>query len=205
MPRPHANFLPGDLLLFAGADWDSLAIAAATCSLAQLLSGQWFSHIGICAEHYGRPLLFESTTLCEQPCAIRNARVSGPQAHAPELRVKNYRGRVWRLRLESRLELRGAEGARLTDFLLSKIGESYDYRGAAICATRLLRLARWVRPSLDRLFCSYYAMAALKDVGRVDHDCAAQSYSPARAARDLQYWGAYQPLGFRGRESVRLK
>lgn len=203
MPRPR--YLPGDLLLFAGRDWDSRAIAAATCSIPQLLAGHWFSHIGIVGEHYGRPLVFESTTLCERPCAIRKARVSGPQAHTPELRVASYGGSVWRLRLASRLQIRGDEGDRLTEFLLSKIGESYDYSGAAICATRLLRLARWVRPSLDRLFCSHYAMAALKDVGRVDHDCAAASYSPARAARDLQYWGTYQPLGVRGSESVRLK
>lgn len=202
MPR---DFEPGDLLLFAGRDWDSRAIALATCSLYQLGAGQWFSHIGFVAEYRWRPILFESTTFCNEPCLIRKCVVSGPQAHEPGMRVESYQGAVWRLRLAPRLAVRGSESARLTEFAVDKIGESYDYEGAAICATRLLRLARWCRPSLDRLFCSFYAMAALKDIGRVDQDKNPAAYSPARVGRDLQYWGTYQPLGVRRSESERLK
>jgi hypothetical protein len=94
---------------------------------------------------------------------------------------------------------------QLTDFVTNKLGEGYDYEGAAISGTRLLRLARWIRPSLERLFCSRYAMSALKAIDIVDHDLNPAVYSPARMARDLQWWGSYQRLSANGSESVRIK
>jgi hypothetical protein len=199
------TFQPGDLLLFAGNHWESRAIALVTCSPAQLLAGQWFSHVGICAAYRGRVLVFESTTLCDLACAVRHARVKGPQAHDPRVRIASYRGGVWRLRLDMRSRLSATEDRRLGNYLVGKLGEGYDYEGAAISGTRLLRLARWISPSLDKLFCSAYAMGALKDIGIVDHDLNPASYSPARLARDLAWWGTYQPIGRRGSESARVK
>ncbi len=204
-PLRATFFYPGDLLLFAGGNWESRAIALATCSPAQLLVGQWFSHVGICAAYRGRMLLFESTTLCDLACAIQRRAVRGPQAHEPRVRIASYQGSVWRLRLDARHRLSAADDRRLSDFLVGKLGDGYDYEGAAICGTRLLRLARWIYPSLDKLFCSAYAMGALKDAGVVDRDLNPAAYSPARMARDLQWWGTYQALGRPGGESVRLK
>ena len=198
-------FYPGDLVLFAGKNWESRAIALATCSPAQLLLGQWFSHVALCADYRGRVLLFESTTLCDLACDIQRAKVRGPQAHDPRLRVRSYPGSVWRMRLARDKRLDDDQRQGLSEFLAGKLGEGYDYEGAAISGTRLLRLARWIRPSLDRLFCSRYAMSALKAIDIVDHDLNAAVYSPARMVRDLQWWGTYQWLGASGSESVRLK
>jgi hypothetical protein len=199
------TFWPGDLLLFAGNNWESRAIALATCSPAQLLLGQWFSHVAICAAYRDRVLAFESTTLTDLPCDIQRAKVRGPQAHEPRLRIKSYAGRVWRMRLPQDKRLSIEQSRELTAFLVGKLGEGYDYEGAAISGTRLLRLARWIRPSLDKLFCSRYAMSALKAIDIVDHDLNPAVYSPARMARDLQWWGTYQWLSAAGSESVRVK
>jgi hypothetical protein len=202
----EANFLPGDLLLFSGRGLESRWIAAVTCSPRQLLAGQWFSHVGICArDPRGRVLLWESTTLCDLPCEITRRKVRGTQAHLPRERLACYAGTAWRLRLAERETLTEQESLRLSDFVMSEIGRPYDYEGAMISATWRLRLCRTLYPTLDKLFCSFYVLAALKDVGKVDKDLNPRAYSPARAARDLMYWGAYQPLGAAGSESRRLK
>lgn len=200
-----AEFQAGDLLLFAGRGLESRWIAAVTCSPWQLLAGQWFSHIGICArDPHGRVLVWESTTLCDLPCAITGRKVRGTQAHLPSERIDNYDGAAWRLRLAEREALCDAESLRLTDFVLSEIGRPYDYEGAMISATRRLRLCRRFYPTLDKLFCSFYVLAALKDIGKVDKDLNPRAYSPAHAARDLMYWGTYQPLGEPKSESVKI-
>jgi hypothetical protein len=199
------QFEPGDLLLFAGNGLGSRAIALTTCSAWELLRGRWFSHVGICALYQGQMLLFESTTWCDLPCAIGQRSVQGPQAHPPAQRVEAYRGAVWRLRLDPRRRLNVRESHRLTDFLVEKLGEPYDYAAAALAGTLRLRLLRVFQEDLTRLFCSQYAMAALKDIGRVDQNLNAGAYSPARMARDLQYWGTYQAIGRAGSESLLLE
>jgi hypothetical protein len=201
----ESDFQPGDLLLFAGRGFESRFIAAVTCSPAQLLAGQWFSHVGICArDPHGRVLLWESTTLCDLPCEITGRHARGVQAHLPSDRLAHYDGAVWRLRLAERETLCEAESLRLTDFVLSEIGRPYDYEGAMISATWRLRFCRRLYPTLDKLFCSFYVLAALKDIGKVDKDLNPRAYSPARAARELMYWGTYQPLGKPHSESGRI-
>ena len=203
--RFDCDFQAGDLLLFAGRSFESRWIAAVTCSPWQLLAGQWFSHIGICArDPHGRMLVWESTTLCDLPCEIAGRKVRGTQAHLPSDRIDSYDGAVWRLRLAEREALCDAESLRLTDFVLSEIGRPYDYEGAIVSATWRLRLCRRLYPTLDKLFCSFYVLAALKDIGKVDKDLNPRAYSPARAARDLMYWGTYQPLGEPASESVKI-
>lgn len=199
------HFEPGDLLLFAGSGLGSRAIALTTCSTWQLLRGRWFSHVGICAVYQGEMLLFESTTWCDWPCVIGQRVVQGPQAHPPVERVAGYRGAVWRLRLDPRRKLNVRESHRLANFLVEKLGEPYDYAAAALAGTLRLRLLRVFQEDLTRLFCSQYAMAALKDIGRVDQNLNAGAYSPARMARDLQYWGTYQAIGRAGSASLRLE
>ena len=201
----ETDFLPGDLLLFAGRSLESRWIAAVTCSSRQLLAGQWFSHVGICArDARGRVLVWESTTLCDLPCEITKRKLCGTQAHLPRERLARYEGTAWRLRLASREALSERQSLRLTDFLMSEIGRPYDYEGAMISATWRLRLCRTLYPTLDKLFCSFYVLAALKDIGAVDKDLNPRAYSPARVARDLMYWGTYQPLGAARSESLRV-
>jgi len=203
------KYREGDLLVFAGADAASRGIALATCSPWQLLKGHWFSHIAIVAKKPNSQLLlaFESTTFCKIPCAITGKQAEGVQAHYPDGRVRTYAGRVWRLRLVWPLAVEGCRdaGGELSDFLMGEIAKPYDYEWAVLAGTRRLRLARSLNPRLDRLICSGLVMAALQRIRVVDRDLNSSSYSPARAVRDLTYWGTYQPIGAGGSESVRLK
>lgn len=201
----RSDFQPGDLLFFSGRNFESRVISFATCSMPQLVRGEWFSHVGIVSVYHGRTFLFESTTLTTSPCAIQCRKVHGPQAHEPTARVREYDGNVWRFRIDPRKRLFEAETQRLTDFLCSKLGDGYDYEGALLSATSKLRLARFIYPSARTLFCSRYAMAALKDIDRVGETVSPHSYNPARMARDLIYWETYQPLGVAGSDSIRLK
>lgn len=204
--QANLDLVPGDLLLFSGRGLESRWIAAVTCSPFQWLFGRTSSHIAICArDQNGRVLVYESTTLCDLACEISGKKTQGTQAHLPDDRIRSYDGKIWRLRLAPRLALTEPESLRLTDFLLSEIGRPYDYEGAMISATRWLRTCELVRPTMQKLFCSYYVMAALKDIGKVDKDLNPRAYSPARASRDLQYWGTYQPFDVKGTESVRIK
>lgn len=204
--RLNDAFVPGDLVLFAGQGLESRWIALVTCHPLELLLGRWFSHIGICArDASGRVLIFESTTLCNLACEIVHKKTHGTQAHLPADRIGAYQGKVWRLRLAVRETLTEPESQRLSDFLLSEIGKPYDYAGAMISATWRLRLSSWLYPTMQRLFCSYYVMAALKDIGKVDKDLNPRAYNPARVARNLQTWGSYQPIGVPGSASVRVK
>ena len=200
------EFVPGDLLVFAGTGFDSRFIALMSCRHWQLLKGQWFSHIGICAlGPAGDVLVFESTTSCELPCEVLRRKVHGTQAHKPRERLDVYSGKVWRMRLAPRETLTEDESSRLTDFLMADLGKPYDYDGALIAGTFVLRLCRAFLSRTDVFFCSDLVMAALKDVRVVDHDLNPRSYSPGRAVRDLTYWGTYQPLAKRGSQSQRLK
>ncbi|HUY37088.1 MAG TPA: hypothetical protein VMV69_30515 [Pirellulales bacterium] len=200
------EFMPADLLVFAGAGFESRCIAWMSCRPWQLLQGQWFSHIGICARGpAGNVLLFESTTLCELPCEVLQRKVHGTQAHEPSRRIDEYQGKVWRLRLAPRETLTDSESARLSDFLVANLGTPYDYDGALISGTFALRRCRMFASRADVFFCSDLVLAALKDVRRVDHDLNPRSFSPGRVVRDLTYWGTYQPLARRGGPSERLK
>lgn len=200
---------PGDIMAFAGRGFESRWIASVTCTPYQWLSGTPFSHVGICARDpnnsRGRVLLFESTTLCDLPCEITGRKEKGVQAHLPADRVKSYNGRVWRYRLTLRNALTEPESNRLSDFLLGEIGRAYDYEGAALCVTHWLRLCECLYPTLDKVFCSYLVMAALKDIGKVDKDLNPRAFNPARAIRDMLYWGTYQSLSKASCGSTRLK
>ncbi|HEV3007002.1 MAG TPA: hypothetical protein VGX78_21205 [Pirellulales bacterium] len=199
-------FVPGDLLAFAGQGFESRLIAIMSCRAWQLLRGQWFSHIGICARGpAGNLLLFESTTLADTPCEILHRTTHGTQAHDPRRRIDDYAGKVWRLRLADREALSEPEENRLADFLLSEIGKPYDYTGAFVAGTWRLRACRWFCPRLDTLFCSDLVLAALKDIHKVDHGLNPRTYSPGRTVRDLTYWGLYQPLDACGSESRRIR
>ena len=75
----------GDLIGFSDPGPIGTAINLATWGIP----GWGLSHVAILADHpdYDRPLLFESTTLDDQPCAILGRCIHGTQAHEVEGRV----------------------------------------------------------------------------------------------------------------------
>lgn len=190
------TFLPADLLFFAGRGYKSRLIAAATNRLQDLLRGNWFSHCGFIAAHGHRNLLFESTTLCDLPCCLTHRRIRGVQAHDPRDRIAAYDGHVWLLRLVDRdIHLTPDRGQRLTSFAIKRLGTPYDYEGAPVSATVLLKTLDSFHQDLDKLFCSAYLMAALKAANIVDHDINAATFTPAAAREKLLYWGTYMDMG----------
>ncbi len=97
MPKPAPIFAPGDLLFFSGRGFISAVIKAFTCWPWDWFRPSWrcVSHVGICAAYNGELYLFESTTLCDQPCAITGKKRAGVQAHKPEDRIASYDGHVF--------------------------------------------------------------------------------------------------------------
>jgi len=183
-----------DLLFFSGnAWWPSRIIALRTCTPAQLLAGQWISHVGICFEHKGQVLMAESTTLATEPCAIRGHTVCGVQAHNPVARVRGYRGRVWHARLATRPGLTRRQCRLLTRYVLADLGTPYDGIGALVAGTSIVRRMSWYTEHVDRSFCSEWCTALLEWIG-VWPAVNASTVSPAAMARRGTYLGVYQPL-----------
>lgn len=188
-PRPFP-LQAGDLLAFSGTDLLSRIVQLGTFSR--------FSHVGICARWGDRLLLFESTTLNPEPCAILGRRLDGVQAHCPWQRICAYPGEVWCCRLVSQERLKPDESRRLTDFLAELLGKQYDTPGALLSGTRLLKRRWWAsREDLARLFCSELCTAALKHVRRFPL-VNASAVNPSELVREAVRIGMYQP-------AVRLK
>jgi hypothetical protein len=152
---------PGDILGFSGRGLISDTINVFTYGLPR-----WsLSHVGIIGEHKGQLLLFESTTLDSEPCAIRGKCINGTQAHEIEERVQVYDGRVWHYPLSMPL---GVEARReLSRFLLSTLGISYDSIGAFRSAgLGFSWLESLLHPaSLHSIFCSELCAAAHATIG----------------------------------------
>lgn len=205
-----ADFEAGDLLFFRGSDALSEAISYRTCTWRQLLAAPFNggflpSHVGICCDYKsGRTLLIESTTLNDRPCYLRGVPTVGVQAHLPAVRVADYRGQVWRLRL--RRSLCPPEREALSAFVISKIGQPYNYRRAAALGEFFWRrAAATCDPLPDTWFCDELAIEALKVVNRVGADDDPESFSPATFAQLVLHSGEYWPLGENQKRSVRLK
>lgn len=177
-PFSHCDLPPGGLLGFS-----SFSLCGALINL-----GTWglpffgLSHVAIVARHPGldTPLLWESTSRCDLPCAIRGKRVSGVQAHWIAERIGGYRGKVWYYPL--RPGLSGDQNADLTDFLDRRLGTDYDYLGAlrARDATFIEKLLG--KENLHTLFCSELVATAWNEIG-VWHTPNASRWSPNRLAR----------------------
>lgn len=178
-------------MLFRGSGPVSLAIALSTALPSQWITGCAPSHIGICARHEGRVLLFESTTLCGLPCEINKRPIKGVQAHTPASRIDSYEGKVWRMRLAPDNLLTRWQGERLTAVCLERIGELYDYRGLFQTGT-LARYLRFWRPPAHHLICSRYVAIAARDAGIVGRDIVPAKMSPAFIARQWAYEEIYQ-------------
>lgn len=178
-----AGWSNADILVFSGRSPESILIRGVTCSP--------FSHAAILArvtkrdlelavadglrvpleiltQWQDRLLLFESTTLVDQPCEILGKAIRGVQAHDPEKRILAYDGRVWLMNILS--PLNDLETTRLTHYLLGKLGTEYDEGGAVLAGTRLLKWLLWQRAD-DRshLFCVETVEAAAL-YALIDHE-----------------------------------
>lgn len=172
---------PGDVIGFSGCSLKSSIIRVCT-------GGLWccdgLSHVGFAVELDGRkrPLLCESTSLCNLPCVATRQRIKGVQVHYMRERIATYRGRVWHYPLARPLSPR--ESYWLTDFTLRHLGTEYDRRGA-IAARHTLLAGLFRRPeNLDRLFCSEWLAAAMRYVNRF-HTDNASAWSPNGAVRAM--------------------
>ena len=196
------HFEPGDLLVFYGRDFSSRVIEWAT---------RGPSHVGIVCPHAlavppsgghddaARPpeggttsmLLFESTTLCDEPCALTGKRMSGVQAHEPDSRIAGYPGDAAFLRLMPAWRLNRREVDLLHAWLMHVASEPYDLRGALISGTRLFKWTAFMPyPDLESLFCSELCAAALMRLHRLPLSNPSL-YNPASLVREVRRCGTY--------------
>lgn len=186
------NLSTGDILIFAGASFISRMIALRTCSWWQLLTGEWDSHIGICASYHGKMLLFESTTLSDIPCEITGRIHRGSKAVDPVARIEFYDGKVWVMKPTKRIPHYEKQALRLKTSLVNMVGRPYeDLYKLAVVVTRFAKRHRYFREDTSKLFCSEMVGVALEDAGLIAQGNAAM-FSPSSLARRLVREGTYQ-------------
>lgn len=206
---PDVIFRPGDLILFAGDEPMSRAIAWRTCTLAEYYwhRRRW-SHIGICAE-VTLPVIgpavriFESTTECRDPCLVCRRPVEGVQVHDVHARLNAYPGQVWRLRPKQSLS--AGESGVLTRFLMSQVGKDYDWRrAAALAGPGFFSAATFRVPSDNAWFCSELAARGLQILTRIGADHDPEEFSPASLGRLVLHSGQVWPIGDDPAKSVKF-
>lgn len=177
------SWMPGDLLLFLGADLTSRVIEWMTWGP---------SHVGIVAQHETGPLLVESTTLCPWPCVLQGVSVSGVQAHRLEERIATYPGKVQRISLAPAWRLAETESQLLSKMLFTHwIGRPYDLRGAILSGTRAFKWSRLMPyPDLGSQFCSELVAAVLMRLGRMPLSNPS-AYNPGSLLRELRRCAIY--------------
>jgi len=193
------NLQDGDLLACYGGDRAARAISVVTASVFAprgLRLGP--SHVGIVLGSY----LYESTTLCDEPCVVAGRRVSGVQAHYPKSRIDSYvngGGRVQTYRLTDPWRLSPASLRHLwaiVDVMIAQ-GTPYDTPGAALSGARLYQRSRKF-PAADfrRFFCSELVALLLQVSGRLDVENPTR-FNPGKLLRRLVSTGVYQLVGER--------
>lgn len=193
-PAVDRNFMPGDILAFAGCGWESRMIALWTTSLRQKLTGQMISHVGICARHIDtardtrRILHFESTTLRDLPCLIAGHKVRGVQANDPWERIDGYDGKVWRLRPARPLLTKPSKD--LSKFLTENLGRPYDTFSAMVAGTFYIK--KLFDHDAEAFFCDELVAMALFEAGHIPQTFNASSVTPAWLCRELVRVGLYR-------------
>ena len=165
-----------------------------TPSTRAAVSGVMPDACGFASAEGGSPrdmLLFESTTLCDEPCVLTGKHTSGVQAHEPLSRIASYPGDVALLRLTPAWRLHPREVDLLHDWLMRVASEPYDLRGALASGTRLFKwTALMPYPDLESLFCSELCAAALMRLQRLPLSHPGL-YNPASLVRAVRRCGTY--------------
>ncbi len=152
------------------------------------------SHVGIIAKYDGRAMLFESTTMCDQPCEVTHQLTSGGQAHNPVFRIGGYKGRVYIARVNTIYRLRAEGQYKLSSIALLYVGHSYNTLGAMISGTKVIKW--WVAPMQKGLhaFCSQMVAVCLKRVDMFSKSIHSAAMHPAGLARMLARTETHLPL-----------
>jgi hypothetical protein len=179
---------PGDVIGFSGKGLISDLINVATYGIPRYS----ISHVGIVANFNSYQLLFESTTLDDEPCVILQARIAGVQAHTLEHRIATYDGKVYHYPL--RKKLNPAQSQALTRFLHAKIGAPYDnigaFRSGGVGLSWIESLLR--KENLSSIYCSELIAAAHRYVGAFHTDNVSR-YNPNRLVRTEIHEGILLP------------
>lgn len=130
----------------------------------------------------------ESTSLSENPCKIEGKLVQGVQVHS----IQELQGEVWASVPSRYLTLE--EEYRLTEACLDRVGIPYDFEGAGLAGSRLLK---WFCPctySRKRFFCSELVASVLLYAleGRVLPEMEPGAYAPGKLLDVLTSSGLYQ-------------
>jgi len=183
---------PGDLIGYSGQGWISAIINLGSYGLPN----RGLSHVGIIggSATNGTRLVFESTSLCDSPCAITGRRTRGVQAHPIDESIREYRGRVYHYPLYRKLYRH--ETDRLTRYLFQAVGLPYDTKGAIRSGgVGLSALESLIRgQDLSALFCSEFVASALAHIG-LFQTANASRWNPNCLIRTLQQLGTFGPMG----------
>ena len=205
-----SDFEPLDIAACYGTDPTSRAISWLTASpFAPRRLRRGPSHVAVICHFHEMPVLIESTTLCRHSCLIHGERISGCQAHQPEIRINDYLsagGHVDLYRLSPVDRLSNSESELLSRILIRHfVGRNvtYDMGGALLSGTRLFKHTRLL-PSADlnQLFCSELAAKVLMRLGRLNRDNPTK-YNPGTLLRQLIREGTMQFERSFQREAVR--
>lgn len=185
------DLYPGDLLFHYGTDWKSRVIEYGTGLPNRMLKAP--SHVsGVIPWHGADRLLLESTTLCDQPCAVNGKRISGVQAHVPELRISTYPGTVWLCSLKRECQLTDTEKDLLVRRATLYLGEPYDMHGAIESGTHWLQWLGLTGADLGSLFCSALWARLLMLCNRMNW-APCKQFNPAGLMRTVLRNGTHNP------------
>jgi len=157
------KFRPGDIIGFSAGDCLGAAVNFSTLGWP-FLPPCWrgITHVGIVSvNEHGQNILWESTTLVDQPCLYCGRRHDGVQAHVLENRIAGYDGYIWRYPL--RVHLDHIQLAQLDRFCAGAHGTPYDAAGVidsrTLCLGWLVR--RFLKEDTSMFFCSEFTAGAL--------------------------------------------
>lgn len=193
---PDDRFQPGDIAACFGTGFVSRAISYETFrpfAPRRLKLGP--SHVAILCPLNGEMRWFESTSLCERPCLIREEICHGCQCHRPADRIRDYtaaggRVDVYRFSAIDRLS-QGEQDMlcrTLCHFVEGRV--SYNWGGALISGTRIIRRLSIFRSRLDDVFCSQLLAAVLQRRHRMNRRNPSE-FNPGRLLRTLVHEGTY--------------
>ena len=214
-----AQCQPGEALAFSGTSLVSRAIQIGTFSpyshvaivvrvrrklLQELYDSHDLPRLSAARLHrWGladRLVLFEATTLCDSDCLLMGRPVRGVQCHEIADRVATYEGRCWRVPLNDDYRLTSEMQDQLARFMLRKVGDEYDDRGAIKAGWRAVVGLSLHNQETRKWFCDKLAAEGMKSIGRfpmVNTD----TFTPASYVRQGQRIGIFDEVT--GKERIK--